>query len=225
MFSAVNSVCWGPYDFGLILACGSSDGAISLLTFTGDQQWDVKKINNAHTVIYGEHICGRDSVWSLADLFSPFLHRSLQIGCNAVSWAPAVLPGSLIDQPTSQKPNYVKRFVSGGCDNLVKLWKWVCTLLLFFLLVFPLMLLILFYLFFLLLHSSSLFAPFNLYGVLSLCDQRGRRPVEGGPEVGGSQWLGERCRLGAIYWSSNQHHRQLLPGQILSVPLNVGCFM
>lgn len=46
----VNSVCWGPYDFGLILACGSSDGAISLLTLTGDQQWDVKKISNAHTV-------------------------------------------------------------------------------------------------------------------------------------------------------------------------------
>jgi protein transport protein SEC13 len=48
--STVNSVCWGPYDFGLILACGSSDGAISLLTFTGEQQWDVKKISNAHTV-------------------------------------------------------------------------------------------------------------------------------------------------------------------------------
>ena len=48
-----------------------------------------------------------------------------QIGCNAVSWAPAVVPGSLIDQPTGQKPNYVKRFVSGGCDNLVKLWKYV----------------------------------------------------------------------------------------------------
>ncbi|XP_061884450.1 protein SEC13 homolog [Entelurus aequoreus] len=92
--SSVNSVCWGPYEFGLILACGSSDGAISLLTLTGDQQWDVKKINNAHT-----------------------------IGCNAVSWAPAVVPGSLIEQPSGQKPNYVKRFVSGGCDNLVKLWK------------------------------------------------------------------------------------------------------
>lgn len=48
----------------------------------------------------------------------------LQIGCNAVSWAPAVVPGSLIDQPSGQKPNYVKRFVSGGCDNLVKLWKY-----------------------------------------------------------------------------------------------------
>ncbi|RXN18019.1 SEC13-like protein [Labeo rohita] len=92
--SSVNSVCWGPYDFGLIMACGSSDGAISVLTCSGDGHWDIKKINNAHT-----------------------------IGCNAVSWAPAVVPGSLIEQPTGQKPNYIKRFVSGGCDNLVKLWK------------------------------------------------------------------------------------------------------
>uniref|UniRef100_A0A4W3K0C3 Protein SEC13 homolog n=1 Tax=Callorhinchus milii TaxID=7868 RepID=A0A4W3K0C3_CALMI len=92
--SSVNSLCWAPHEFGLILTCGSSDGAISLLTHTGDGQWEVKKISNAHT-----------------------------IGCNAVSWAPAVLPGSLVDQPSGQKPNYIKRFVSGGCDNLVKLWK------------------------------------------------------------------------------------------------------
>lgn len=48
---------------------------------------------------------------------------SFQIGCNAVSWAPAVVPGSLIDQPSGQKPNYIKKFASGGCDNLIKLWK------------------------------------------------------------------------------------------------------
>lgn len=47
----------------------------------------------------------------------------LQIGCNAVSWAPAVVPGSLIDQPSGQKPNYIKKFASGGCDNLIKLWR------------------------------------------------------------------------------------------------------
>uniref|UniRef100_A0A4W5RBE7 Protein SEC13 homolog n=1 Tax=Hucho hucho TaxID=62062 RepID=A0A4W5RBE7_9TELE len=83
--SSVNSVCWGPYDFGLILACGSSDGVISLVTCSGDQQWDVKKISNAHTV--------------------------RTFGCNAVSW------------PSGQKPNSIKRFVSEGCDNLVKRWK------------------------------------------------------------------------------------------------------
>ncbi|KAK7915750.1 hypothetical protein WMY93_011511 [Mugilogobius chulae] len=74
VLASLNSVCWGPYEFGLILACGSSDGAISLLTFTGDQQWDIKKIPT----------------------------RTHELG-------PAVVPGSLIDQPTGQKPNYVKR--------------------------------------------------------------------------------------------------------------------
>lgn len=62
--------------------------------------------------------------WVAAAVVCLTSHGSVpQIGCNAVSWAPAVVPGSLIEQPSGQKPNYVKRFVSGGCDNLVKLWK------------------------------------------------------------------------------------------------------
>jgi len=52
------------------------------------------------------------------------------IGCNAVSWSPAVQPGSLITpsqqlpgQPPSSLTNAsVKRFASAGCDNLVKIW-------------------------------------------------------------------------------------------------------
>ena len=46
------------------------------------------------------------------------------IGCNAVSWAPAVQPGSLIaPQPAEGQPAVgVKRFASAGCDNLVKIW-------------------------------------------------------------------------------------------------------
>lgn len=53
------------------------------------------------------------------------------IGCNAVSWAPAVQPGSLIaPQPADGLPGQqpassiqsVKRFASAGCDNLVKIW-------------------------------------------------------------------------------------------------------
>jgi len=91
--SSVNSVSWAPHEFGLMLACGSSDGSISVLSSTGDGNWSSKKINNAHT-----------------------------IGCNSVSWGPAVHPGALLDQSSGQKP-VVKRFVSGGCDNLVKIWK------------------------------------------------------------------------------------------------------
>ena len=44
-----------------ILACGSSDGAISVLSYGANNQWEAEKINNAHT-----------------------------IGCNSVSWAPAL---------------------------------------------------------------------------------------------------------------------------------------
>lgn len=93
--SSVNSLCWAPHEFGLMLACGSSDGAVSVISSSGDGHWDAKKIHNAHT-----------------------------IGCNAVSWAPALPPGSALEQPGSQRSNPVKRFVTGGCDALVKIWKY-----------------------------------------------------------------------------------------------------
>jgi hypothetical protein len=65
-----------------------------------------------------------DGQWG-ADIFNGHA-----IGCNAVSWAPATQPGSLITpQPNSVVPGQppsavqtVKRFASAGCDNLVKIW-------------------------------------------------------------------------------------------------------
>ena len=69
--SSVNSVQWAPHDFGLVrvefrhpschgcffklnlrqvLACGSSDGAISVLCYGANNQWEAEKINNAHTI-------------------------------------------------------------------------------------------------------------------------------------------------------------------------------
>ena len=73
-----------------------------------------------------------DGQWD-ADIFTAHA-----IGCNAVSWAPAILPGSLItpqqapatatipNQPptsaTQTQTFSVKRFASAGCDNLVKIW-------------------------------------------------------------------------------------------------------
>ncbi|KXN87834.1 hypothetical protein AN958_08073 [Leucoagaricus sp. SymC.cos] len=97
-------VAWAhpaPHELGAILACASSDGKLSVLTFINDGQWD-------------------------ADIFN-----SHSIGCNAVSWAPAVLPGFLItpqqapaalSQPSVAQFPSVKRFASAGCDNLVKIW-------------------------------------------------------------------------------------------------------
>ncbi|EDO39456.1 predicted protein [Nematostella vectensis] len=92
--SSVNSICWAPHEYGLMLACGASDGSVSIISSPGDGTWETKKISNAHT-----------------------------IGCNAVSWAPAVTPGSILEHPASKSSNLEKRFVTGGCDNLVKIWR------------------------------------------------------------------------------------------------------
>jgi len=40
-----------------------------------------------------------------------------------VSWAPAIGPNAAFDSSSGNKSGPVKRFVSGGCDNLVKVWR------------------------------------------------------------------------------------------------------
>jgi protein transport protein SEC13 len=74
-----------------LLACASSDGKVSILEFKDDGSWDTK-VFNAHGM-----------------------------GCNAVSWAPAVAPGSLVVTQSHTAGN-VKKIATGGCDNLVKIW-------------------------------------------------------------------------------------------------------
>jgi len=91
--SSVNSISWAPHEFGLILACASSDCTISILTHRGENNWEAQKIVQAHA-----------------------------IGVNSVSWAPAVSPGSLVSSSAPVAPPS-KRLVSGGCDNLVKIWR------------------------------------------------------------------------------------------------------
>ena len=45
------------------------------------------------------------------------------MGANAVSWAPATVPGGLANaQAPGQQPGPVRRFVTGGSDHLVKIW-------------------------------------------------------------------------------------------------------
>ena len=78
-----------------MLACASSDGKVSVLEFKEDGSWDTK------------------------------LFQAHAIGCNAVAWAPAVSPGSIV-QTSGGAPNATgsRRFVTGGSDNLVKIWAW-----------------------------------------------------------------------------------------------------
>jgi len=90
---SVNSVSWAPHEYGLILACASSDGTVSILTYKEGNTWEDNK--------FAAH----------------------QVGTNAVSWCSAVAPSSLVVSAGSAGSAVApRRVVSGGCDNLVKIW-------------------------------------------------------------------------------------------------------
>lgn len=91
--SSVNAISFAPHELGLKLACASADGSLSILTWKGsqDNEWDERQVPGAH-----------------------------QIGCNAVTWAPAAYPASA----TSAGGGGVQAaFASGGCDGAVRVWR------------------------------------------------------------------------------------------------------
>ncbi|KIX98141.1 uncharacterized protein Z520_06221 [Fonsecaea multimorphosa CBS 102226] len=94
--ASVNMVSWAPPDLGCLLACASSDGQVSVLEFR-DNQW-------GH-IIFPAH----------------------PMGVNAVSWAPSAPPGAIARKDPGGAPGssglLVKRFVTGGSDNNVKIWE------------------------------------------------------------------------------------------------------
>ncbi|KAJ3191054.1 GTPase-activating protein S13 [Irineochytrium annulatum] len=93
--SSVNSISWAPHEHGLVLACGSSDGKISIVTYNDETKgFEASSSFNGHS-----------------------------IGVNSVSWAPSAIPGSLISDSRTSNAVSVKRFVSAGCDNLIKVWR------------------------------------------------------------------------------------------------------
>eukprot|EP01029_Cantina_marsupialis_P002212 TRINITY_DN12005_c0_g1_i1.p1 TRINITY_DN12005_c0_g1~~TRINITY_DN12005_c0_g1_i1.p1 ORF type:complete len:213 (-),score=41.69 TRINITY_DN12005_c0_g1_i1:97-672(-) len=56
--ASVNSICWAPYQYGLVLLAGSSDGFVSVISFKDKNTWETQKIK----------VCSS--------------------GVNSVSWAP-----------------------------------------------------------------------------------------------------------------------------------------
>jgi protein transport protein SEC13 len=93
--NSVNSISFAPQEYGLILLCGSSDGTISIHEYK-NEQWISKK-QEAHS-----------------------------IGVNSVCWGPPFYPITFQnDDESNQNSLAPMRFVSGGCDNTVKVWT-VC---------------------------------------------------------------------------------------------------
>lgn len=97
--SSVNSVCFAPHEYGLIFACASSDGFVSICTQLSDGQWDERRVSESRDG--GAH--------------------THPLGANSVSWAPPISPGGLWMQERAAPP--AKRIVTAGCDNVLKVWK------------------------------------------------------------------------------------------------------
>ena len=91
--NSVNSISFASQEYGLILICGSSDGYISIHEYK-NEQW-VSKKQEAHAM-----------------------------GVNSVSWGPPFYPITFQNEDDTNLTNSLAplRFVSGGCDNLVKVW-------------------------------------------------------------------------------------------------------
>lgn len=97
--SSVNSVSFAPHEYGLIFACASSDGFVSICTQLSDGTWDERRVSESRDG--GAH--------------------THPLGANSVSWAPAIAPGGLW-MPEREAPP-PKKVVTAGCDHLIKVWK------------------------------------------------------------------------------------------------------
>jgi len=132
-------LAWAHPKFGSILASCSYDKKVIIWKETPTNVWTKifeydKHESSVNSIAWAPHEFGLvlasassdcslsilthkgDNIWD-----SQKIPQAHSIGVNAISWAPAVSPGALIS--SSQSPQPVKRIVSGGCDNLVKIFR------------------------------------------------------------------------------------------------------
>ena len=128
--------------YGAILASSSYDGSVKIWRESppsqGASHWTIVASFSLHTasvniVSWSPHESGcllacasSDGQVSVLEFqegnWAHQIFPAHGAGVNAVSWAPATVPGSLV----SSKPvgGGVRRFVTGGSDNAVKIWDY-----------------------------------------------------------------------------------------------------
>ncbi|WFD42213.1 GTPase-activating protein S13 [Malassezia psittaci] len=82
--ASVNSIAWAPHELGATLACASSDGKVSVLTFNSDGSWSVDLVT-AHPT-GSNSVTWAPTVVSSADVNEPvpLVRRFATAGCDAV---------------------------------------------------------------------------------------------------------------------------------------------
>ncbi|KAJ5963368.1 uncharacterized protein N7479_003244 [Penicillium vulpinum] len=143
---AVWCVAWAHPKYGTILASSSYDGKVLIwreqpqnaTTPSGGSTWTKVFDFSLHTasvnmVSWAPHesgcllACassdGHVSVLEFRD--NNWTHQTFHahgMGVNSISWAPAASAGSLIS--STPGPGQQRRFVTGGSDNLIKIWEY-----------------------------------------------------------------------------------------------------
>ncbi|CAD6503233.1 BgTH12-02900 [Blumeria graminis f. sp. triticale] len=133
---AVWSVSWAHPKYGNILASAGYDGKVLIWREQGTNWTKAFEFAlhtaSVNTISWAPHesgcllACassdGNVSVLEFKD--NSMDHQILHahgMGVNSVSWAPSTCPGSMSSSAGGQ--GGVKRFVTGGCDNVLRLWS------------------------------------------------------------------------------------------------------
>ncbi|VUC27499.1 unnamed protein product [Clonostachys rosea] len=138
---AVWCVAWAHPKYGNILASAGYDGKVFIWKEQGAQQstqWQRIYDSPHHKasvniVAWSPHEAGcllacasSDGTVSVLEFKDNAIDHVLfpahGLGVNSVSWAPALAPGSIASSNPGPGAVGNRRFVTGGCDNVLKIW-------------------------------------------------------------------------------------------------------
>ncbi|KAG4028214.1 hypothetical protein MFRU_023g00510 [Monilinia fructicola] len=136
---AIWSISWAHPKYGNILASAGYDGKVLIYKETSSAWTKIYDFALHTASVNSLSWCPHESGCLLACASSDgnvsvleFKDNSMDhkifhahgIGVNSVSWAPSSQPGSLVSASAGGKEGGIKRFVTGGSDNLLRIWSW-----------------------------------------------------------------------------------------------------
>ncbi|KAF7878940.1 hypothetical protein EAF04_000143 [Stromatinia cepivora] len=136
---AIWSISWAHPKYGNILASAGYDGKVLIYRETSSVWTKIYDFALHTASVNSLSWCPHESGCLLACASSDgnvsvleFKDNSMDhkifhahgIGVNSVSWAPSSQPGSLVSASAGGKEGGVRRFVTGGSDNLLRIWGW-----------------------------------------------------------------------------------------------------
>jgi protein transport protein SEC13 len=139
---AVWSVSWAHPKYGNILASAGYDGKVFIWREQNGQWQRIFDFSlhkaSVNSTAWAPHETGcllacasSDGHVSVLEFKDTNLDHKIflahGLGVNAVSWAPATNASSIVSSSPGLGAGGTRRFVTGGCDNLLKIWTYDTT--------------------------------------------------------------------------------------------------